>query len=119
MGVLISMVAFGAGPMSESPIHAPRWVIGVAGVLFASCSVVLVAPAHGSARVAAGVIVVGLSAICGWVALFGEARYFSGGMSMFPRATEVFMARVVFGMVAILGTAVSANALRRALNGRG
>ena len=44
MGVLISMVAFGAGPMSESPIHAPRWVIGVAGVLFASCSVVLVAP---------------------------------------------------------------------------
>ena len=113
------MAAFGVGPMSGSPIHAPRWVIGVAGVLFASCSVVLVAPAHGSARVAAGGIVVGLSAMCAWVALFGEAQHFSGGMSMVPRATEVLMARVVFGMVAILGTAISANALRRALNGRG
>jgi hypothetical protein len=43
-------------------------------MLFASSSVVLVAPAHRIARVAAGVIVVGLSAICAWVALFGEAQ---------------------------------------------
>ena len=117
MGILISMAAFGVGPMSDSQMHAPRWVVGVAGVLFASSSVVLVAPAHRIARVAAGVIVVGLSAICAWVALFGEAQYFGGGTSLFSRSTEVFIARVVFGMVAILGTAISANALRRALSG--
>lgn len=117
MGVMISMAAFGVGPMSGSQTHAPSWVIGLAGVLFASSGVVVVAPAHRIAGLAAGVVVVGLTVISAWVALFGEAQYFSGGFSVFSKATEVFIARIMFGSVAILGIAISANAVRRAFKG--
>lgn len=76
----------------------------------------LIAPTHKMARMAAGIAVVGITVICAWVALFGDTRYFSGGLSMFSRDTEVRIARALFGSVAILGVAISANAVRRALN---
>ncbi len=91
------------------------WIIGLAGVLFTSAGVVVIAPSQAIARIAAGILVVGLSAIFAWVALFGEAQYFSGGLSIFSNATEVMIARVLFGLVAILGIAIAVNALLKTL----
>ncbi len=114
-GVMILFAAFGVGPMSGSKVHAPMWIIGLAGVLFTSAGVVVIAPSQAIVRIAAGILVVGLSAIFAWVALFGEAQYFSGGLSIFSNATEVMIARVLFGLVAILGIAIAVNALLKTL----
>ncbi len=116
MGVLILLAAFGIGPMSGSRMNAPRWIIGLCGLFFASGGVVLIAPTHKVASLAAGIAVMGITVICAWIALFGDAQYFSGGLSMFSRDTEVLIARALFGAVAILGVAISANAMRRGLN---
>lgn len=118
MGVMILMAAFGFGPMSGSKTHAPSWVIGVCGLVFASGGVVLIGPSQRISSFGAGVVVMGLSAVFGWVALFGEAQYFSGGSSLFPRAVEVLVARVLFGSVAILGIGIAVNAVRNALASR-
>jgi hypothetical protein len=116
MGVLILLAAFGIGPMSGSRMNAPRWVIGVCGLFFTSGGVIVIAPTHKIASLAAGIAVVGITVICAWIALFGDARYFSGGLSIFSRDAEVLIARVLFGAVAILGVAISVNAIRRALS---
>lgn len=116
MGVLILLAAFGIGPMSGSPMNAPRWVIGLCGIFFLSGGVMVIAPTQKIATLAAGIAVVGITVICAWIALFGDARYFSGGLSMFSRDTEVVIARALFGAVALLGIAISVNAVRKALN---
>ena len=115
MGVMVVMAAFRVGPMSEAPAHAPGWIIGIAGVLFASCGILLLAPARRVVGFTGGIVVIGISVISAWVALFGDAQYFTGGMSVFARTMEVFVARVLFGAVAVLGFAIAANALRRIL----
>jgi hypothetical protein len=116
MGVLILLAALGIGPMSGARMNAPRWVIGLCGLFFASGGMIVIAPTHKIASLAAGIAVVGITVICVWIALFGDARYFSGGLSMFSQNTEVLIARALFGAVAILGVAISANAVRRALS---
>ncbi len=116
MGLLILLAAFGFGPMSGSRMNAPRWVIGLCGLFFASGGVVVIAPAHKLASLAAGIAVVAITVICAWIALFGDARYFSGGLSMFSHNTEVLIARALFGAVAVLGAAISVHALRKAFN---
>jgi len=117
MGAMILMAAFGVGPMSGAQMHAPRWVVGLAGLIFASGGVAAIAPTRGILNLAAGIVVGGLSAICAWIALFGEAEYFSGSLSVFSRSTDVLIARVVFGLVALLGAAIFANAVRHAMRG--
>lgn len=118
MGLMIVMAAFGVGPMSGSKVHAPRWVIGVCGVVFASCGVVLNARSQAIRSLGAGLVVIGLAMAFGWVALFGEARYFSGGSPLLTRAAEVLVARVLFASVAALGIGIAVNAVRKALGGR-
>jgi hypothetical protein len=113
MGVIILLAAFGLGPMSDSAMHAPRWIVGIAGMLFLGCGVMLIETFHRLASLMAGLATVGMTVICGWIALFGEDQYFSGGPSMFAEHTEVLIARVIFGLVTALGAAITINALRK------
>ncbi len=115
MGALIVLAAFGWGPVSGPPMNAPRCVVGVCGLIFASGGVVVVAPTRRLASSAVGAVVVGMTVVSAWVALFGDARYFTGSSSMFSRDTDVVVARILFAAVAVLGVAVSANAVRAAL----
>ena len=113
MGAMIVMAAFGVGPMSGAQMHAPRWVVGLAGLVFASGGVAAIVTTRGILNLVAGIVVGGLTVICAWVALFGDAKYFSGSPSLFSQATEVLIARVVFGLVALMGAAIFANAARK------
>lgn len=116
MGVMVLLAAFGLGPMSNSAMHAPRWVVGLAGMLFLGCGAMLVETSHQLATWMAGLVTIGMTAICGWIALFGEDEYFSGGLSIFSDHVEVLIARVIFGFVAVLGTAITINAIRKIFN---
>lgn len=113
MGVIVVLAAFGIGPMSDSAMHAPRWIVGIAGMVFLGCGVMLIEAFHQLASLMAGAVTVGMTVICGWIALFGEDAYFSGGLSIFSERTEVLIARVIFGLVASLGAAITIHALRK------
>ena len=116
MGVIIILAVFGLGPMSDSDTHAPRWLIGIAGILFLSCGVMVIEAFHKLASLTAGLATIGMTVICGWIAIFGEDEHFSGGPSIFSDPTEVLIARVLFGSVALLGAAITINALRKIID---
>lgn len=118
MGLAILSAAFGFGPMSDSAMHAPRWVIGASGLIFLSSAFILVEKAHTLSSLLAGIVTVGMTLVCGWIAIFGEDEYFSGGLSLFSDRVEVLIARVLFGLVAGLGAAITINAIRKTLGRR-
>lgn len=118
MGLAILSAAFGFGPMSDSAMHAPRWVIGASGLIFLSSAFILVEKAHTFSSLLAGIVTVGMTLVCGWIAIFGEDEYFSGGLSLFSDRVEALIARVLFGLVAGLGAAITINAIRKTLGDR-
>ena len=118
MGLAILSAAFGYGPMSDSAMHAPRWVIGTSGVIFLSIAFILIEKYHTLTSFIAGIVTVGMTLICGWIAVFGEDEYFSGSWSLFSDRVEVLIARVLFGLVAGLGAAITINAIRKTFGGR-
>ena len=118
MGGMVLLAAFGVGPMSNSATHAPRWIIGIAGLIFSACGLMLVSASHKIATWIAGTVTIGMTVICAWIALFGEDEHFSGGFSIFSERIEVLIARVLFGAVAILGTVITINALRKIFDKR-
>jgi len=118
MGGMVVLAAFGFGPMSKSAMHAPRWIVGIAGLIFSGCGLMLISASHKIATWIGGMVTIGMTIICGWIALFGEDEHFSGGFSVFSESIEVLIARVLFGAVAILGTAMTINALRNIFDKR-
>ena len=110
---MILLAAFDIGPMSNSAMHAPRWLVAVAGMIFICGGLMLIAESHKVVPWIAGFVTIGMTVICAWIALFGEDEYFSGGPSIFSERIELLIARVLFGSVAILGTAITINALRK------
>ena len=119
MGVVILLAAFGFGPMSDAAMNAPRWIVGVMGLIFLGSGVMLIDAFHRLASVMAGLVMVGMTVVCGWISIFGEDAYFSGGPSLFSERTEVLIARVMFGLVAALGAAISINAIRNLIGKSG
>ncbi|WP_412068847.1 hypothetical protein [Rubrivirga sp. IMCC43871] len=116
-----ALVGIGAGvvPVDPGTVHAPGWVLALCGAVFGMGGVAVLAhrwPAVQSAAV--GVIWLAFGVIGGWVALFGSAEQFSGGTGLLPRSLDVWLARGVFGLGAVLCLAVfiggSARLVRRA-----
>lgn len=111
VGLFIGLVAFGVLPVPEENIHAPRWVIGlIAAMFFGFGLAVLLPPGSSLARWFGGAIVVSMTVVSGWVALFGGSEHFSGDWPFLSRDTNVLIARIVFGCVSLLGLAMIAGA---------
>lgn len=107
MGVLITLAAMDMGPMASAQRNAPRWVVAAAGVVFLCGGGLLLVPARWLGSLLAGVVVALLTAVFGWVALFGDSAHFvvsSGGI--LSADAQVLVARVIFAMVAVLGMAI-------------
>ena len=112
MGVMISLAAFDTGPMSSASKNAPNWIIGLSGAFFVACGTLLLKPGPLLAQFVAGISMLSITIICAWIALFGEAQYFSSDWSVLSPTTELMLARSLFGLVALLGLAISINAIR-------
>lgn len=129
MGALAAVIGFyfmltglGVLPVPGGPrnLHAPLWVVFVAGLAFFLGGLALLLQAFGRAnangefpsdapfwiRLAQYLIGVTLFAsfalIPTWIAFGGEARSFSGGVSFLDRATNITFARLVFGFGAAI-----------------
>lgn len=117
-GLAIVGVAADVIAVDPSAVHAPRWVLGACGAVFALAGLAVLAPpgsAVGSA--AAGVTVLAFGLIGGWVALFGSAEHFSGGLPFVPDAVNVAVARGLFGLGAVLCLALFVWGTRRLARG--
>lgn len=98
MGLFPVAIAVGVINPDPASVHAPLWVIGVCGLVFvAAGAAILVGPGNKLVHLFAALILLSFALISGWVAFFGPANGFSGGIPFLPHATNVKIARWVFG----------------------
>ena len=114
MGLLIVSLAIGLVPIEESKIHAPRWLIGLIGILcIAIATVTGIGKPTAVSSMGAGVFVMGFTLVTGWIALFGPSEHFSGELPLLSARANTILARVMFGAVSAMGLAISIVALRK------
>lgn len=113
-GVVIALIALGTIPVDPESIHAPNWIIGLLGLLFLGGGLATVAnPRSSLASWSAGTMVISITIVSAWVALYGPSEQFSGDLPFLSRETNVTIARIVFGLVALLGLAITAAAFKK------
>jgi len=145
-GLYFVLVGMGVLPIPGGPsrLHAPLWIIVCAGLIFLFAGSAVLMQGIGKANasgmlppgtpfwlhVAQHLIVIGIFAcfamIGSWIAVFGEARQFSGSLSFFGLALGfdkgVATARIAFGIGALIcwiGTIALAVSATRKLFGLG
>jgi hypothetical protein len=141
-GLYFMLVGLGILPVPGGPrnLHAPLWVVALAGLAFFLGGAAVLIQALGRANASGdlpsdaplwlrvvqyliGVAIFLSFALMGsWVAIGGDLRQFSGGVPFFSGPTNVTIARVGFGFGAIicwLGTIAIMVSGARKLLGRG
>jgi hypothetical protein len=124
----LPVLAVGLGLLSPAPdsVHAPRWVLVAASLVFLAGGGAVIAQSFGprgaaAGRAAAGVVVLALGLVLHWIAFGAGPRQFSGGLSLGPVATATAPGerngRAAFGIFAVgldlLALAVAVRAWRR------
>lgn len=108
-------LSLGYIPIVEADIMAPRWVVAAAGFTFVIAGFMILLAHHSRANdLLAGFLLLLFGAIGTWVSLFSAAEGFSGGLPFLSREQNVFVARCVFGLGALISIATCAYAFRRA-----
>jgi hypothetical protein len=122
IGLYFMLVGLGVLPVPGGPrnLHAPLWVVLLAGLAFFLGGAAVLLQSFGGAnergKLPAGaprwmrfvqyLIVVAIFAsfamIGTWIAIGGDSRQFSGGFPFVGGATNVSIARVVFGIGALI-----------------
>ena len=113
-GIVIELTAFGVISIDENLGHAPDWIIGLCGLLFLSSGFAVVTnPETGIATWSAGTVVIYMTFISAWVAIYGASEQFSGDLPLIPHGTNVLIARFIFGCVSLLGLAITVAAIKK------
>jgi len=103
LGAMIVMIALDVIPTDPEKIHAPDWILILAGAVFIFGGLAVGLRAHELlVSVLGNLIVVAFAVVAAWVALAGSSDQFSGGIPFLPHATNVKIARVMFGSGALL-----------------
>lgn len=108
-GVASIGIATGVIPYDPAKVHAPAWILIIAGAMFIACGLVPLARAFrlpvAVNHFVAAIVLVGLTTIVNWVAFGPGERRFTGSAAVggFTSRTAVeSMGRVWFGAMAIL-----------------
>lgn len=106
-GLVIELTVFDIIPIDENLVHAPNWVIALLGILFLSGGlVIVVSPESSIATWSAGTLVIAMTLVSAWVAVYGSSEHFSGDLPFISQDTNVIIARIIFGCVSLLGLAI-------------
>ena len=102
-GTPICMIALDFLAYDEDKIHAPDWVLLLAGGVFILGGLALLLQNRPLiVSLLGNLIVVSFAAIAAWVAMSGPSEQFSGGVPFLPHEFNVKIARIVFACVALL-----------------
>ena len=118
-GLFIALIAGGVIPVDPDSIHAPRWVLGAAGMVFMIGGVMAAAgPTNPRLNdVLAGTLIACMASIATWIAFGPGEREFTGGLSLGPLSlwgeSGPSTGRIAFGFSAILLWALVAFVLYR------
>ena len=106
-GLVIELTVLDIISIDENLVHAPNWVISLLGILFLSSGlVIVVSPESSIASWSAGTLVIAMTLVSAWVAVYGSSEHFSGDLPFISRDTNVIIARIIFGCVSLLGLAI-------------
>ena len=113
-GIVIELIAIDVISIDESLVHAPDWIIGLCGLLFLSGGMAFVtSPKTSIATWSAGTLVISMTLISAWVAVYGASEHFSGDLPFISRDSNVIIARIIFGCVSLLGLAIIVAAAKK------
>ena len=113
-GLFILLVAADVLHADPSSFHAPRWVVGLCGIVFVAGGVAVAFPERTRiVHATAMVILAGLGSVGAWVAFFGESNEIRGGLSFLPHDLNLLLGRAVFGFGAACCFLLLIYALRR------
>lgn len=109
IGLFILLVAAGVIPTDPGSIHAPRWVLGLCGVVFAAGGVAILGPRFALLRnIGLSALLLAMGGVAFWAAALAPVEGWSGGIPLVPRAVNVWFARGLagFGVLLCLGLLV-------------
>jgi hypothetical protein len=111
-------MAIGLIPTEPESMHAPRYIVALAGLLFwvAAGAILFGTSSPRINHLFGGILLALFAMIGGWVATFGADNFF-GGIPFASQATKGLMARAIFGSGAISCAALSVYAFGRAFRG--
>ena len=116
MGLVPLLISMGAIPVEPGSVHAPRWVVGLAGLVFVVGGIMIfLGPQSGWSDALAAILLASFAAVGGWVSVFGESEYISGGLPLVSRETNIIIARCVFGAGAVVCLLLLRIAMKRAV----
>ena len=100
-GLGICLVALRVVPVDEASVHAPDWVILLAGGVFVSAGLAILLRDYPLVVALLGnSIVLSFAVIAAWIAIAGSAEQFSSNLPFLPHDVSVKIARGVFGFSA-------------------
>jgi len=100
---MVMAIALEILPVDPEKIHAPHWVIGLAGAVFIFGGLAIGFRSNELlVSLLGNLIVASFAAVAAWVALDGSSDQFSGGIPFLPHEVNVKIARVMFGGGSIL-----------------
>lgn len=115
LGLYPILLATGVVEPDPGQLHAPRWVVAVAGSIFVVLGLYL--PFSGSKfsnNLFGALICLSFAAIGGWVALYAEPGSITGGIPFAPKGLNHLLGRGMFGFGALISLAMAVYALRLA-----
>ncbi len=110
-------MASGFIPVQPGDLHAPAYIVVIAGLLFwiAAVSILIGRTNPRFNSVLAAILFALLAVVGGWVSLFGTSGAFGGGAPLVSHSVGVLISRVMFGFGSIICVLCSIYALKSAV----
>ena len=104
-------------PIAEQLGDAPKWVIGLCGLVFVLSGCMMMTQLNSRLNnLLAAVFLAVMGSIGVWVSMFSPAEGMSGGLFFLSREQNVLLGRCVFGLGAAIGFLMCAYAVRLAFS---
>jgi hypothetical protein len=110
-------MVFGVIPMKPGSLHAPAYIVVIAGLLFwfAALSILFGSTRPRFNSLLAAILFALLAVVGGWISFFGASNAFGGGVPLVSHAANEWVSRLMFGCGAIICLLCSFYALMRAV----
>lgn len=107
IGSIICLIATGVIDYPADQIHAPGWIVFLAGAIFTLGGLAIIFRSKPILVSIIGNLMVAVFAIIGvWVAIWSSSEGFSGGIPFLPRELNVTLGRWVFGVGAVISSLI-------------